>query len=154
MAAGDAEVAVGTLGPGSGGEQALGDLRVVLGALDRVGDRGQDEVGSGSLQMLDGGLQVHLLFTFVTEHDEHADLDAAGLQHRSLVCTSSTVVSRAMRSRMRCEPLSLPIHSRTTHGSQGVGNLLVEAVGAGDALEGGDRPRDRSSAASAGSTAG
>src|SRR5262245_2003523 len=136
-AAGDLDVAVAARGPGPAAADAALDLRMVRGALDRVRDRGQEHVGGGAPQVLGGGEQVRLLLTVVAEHQEHAHLDAAPLQQPRGALdpldrdAAVHQVQHPLRSALRADP-----EPEAAHPGERVRDVVVDPVGARDALEG------------------
>ena len=97
--------------------------------------------GADALQVVDRRLEVLGLLALVAEHDEHADLDAARLQQARRVLhlldghAPVHRVEHPLRAALGADPQPLAAQPR-----QRVRRVLVEAVGARDALEGHAQP--------------
>ena len=72
----DAELAIGALGPGSAGDDSIGDPIVVRRALDWIRNGGEKRVGSGSLEVLDGRPQILEAFAVEARPGAGADRTA------------------------------------------------------------------------------
>ena len=145
----DLHLAIRALTPGLAAGPAALVSAVVRRSLDRIRDRGEEDIGLRLAYMLDGRLDVFHLLSFVAPHQKHSALNPAlpahldGLLHLLDLDAAIHGVEHALRSALRADP-----DAKAAEFGQQIEHLCVEPIGARDAFEGNTQmPRRRISAA-------